>query len=41
MSYQPAFFDRIRRLLTEELDGLTADPDLVGKRYDRFRRIRS
>ena len=38
---KPAFFDRIRRLLTEELDGLTADPDLVGKRYDRFRRIRS
>ncbi len=38
---KPAFFDRIRRLLTEELDGLTADPDLVGKRYERFRRIRS
>ena len=38
---KPAFFDRIRRLLTEELVGLTADPDLVGKRYDRFRRIRS
>ena len=38
---KPAFFDRIRRLLAEELDGLTADPDLVSKRYDRFRRIRS
>ena len=38
---KPAFFDRIRRLLTEELVGLTADPALVGKRYDRFRRIRS
>ena len=38
---KPAFFNRIRRLLTEELVGLTADPDLVGKRYDRFRRIRS
>ena len=34
--------DRIRiRLLTEELARLSADPDLVGKRYDRFRRIRS
>ena len=38
---KPAFFDRIRRLLTEELARLSADPDLVGKRYDRFRRIRS
>ena len=38
---KPAFFDRIRRLLTEELSRLSADPDLVGKRYDRFRRIRS
>lgn len=38
---KPAFFDRIRRMLTEELAHLSADPDLVGKRYDRFRRIRS
>lgn len=34
-----AFYDRIRSLLTEELKELTADPDLVSKRYDRFRRI--
>ena len=38
---KPTFFDRIRRMLTEELARLSADPDLVGKRYDRFRRIRS
>lgn len=38
---KPTFFDGIRRLLTEELVHLSADPDLVGKRYDRFRRIRS
>ena len=38
---KPAFFDRIRCMLTEELARLSADPDLVGKRYDRFRRIRS
>ena len=38
---KPTFFDGIRRLLTEELSRLSADPDLVGKRYDRFRRIRS
>lgn len=33
------FFDRIRTLLTDELRELARDPDLVGKRYDRFRRI--
>ena len=38
---KPTFFDRIRRMRTEELARLSADPDLVGKRYDRFRRIRS
>ena len=34
-----AFYDRIRTLLAEELDNLMKDPDLVSKRYDRFRRI--
>ena len=34
-----AFYDRIRTLLKEELEELSADPDLVGKRYDRFRKI--
>ncbi len=33
------FYDRIRTLLTEELGALTGDLDLVGKRYQRFRRI--
>lgn len=33
------FYDRIRTLLTEELNELSSDPDLVGKRYERFRRI--
>ena len=33
------FYDRIRTLLREELQELTADPELVSKRYDRFRRI--
>lgn len=33
------FYDRIRTLLTEELDELAKDPDLISKRYDRFRRI--
>ena len=36
---QKAFYDRIRTLLTGELGELSGDPDLVGKRYDRFRRI--
>ena len=31
------FYDRIRKLLTEEIKVLTSDPDLVGKRYKRFR----
>ena len=34
-----AFYDRIRTQLTEELSELTNDPDLISKRYDRFRRI--
>ena len=33
------FYDRIRALLAEELRQLTKDPDLISKRYDRFRRI--
>ena len=33
------FYDRIRSLLVKELGGLSNDPDLVGKRYDRFRRM--
>ena len=33
------FYDRIRELLTEELCVLSNDPDLVGKRYERFRRL--
>lgn len=34
-----AFYDRIRALLSEELGELINDPDLISKRYDRFRRI--
>ena len=33
------FYDKIRDLLTEELMELGNDPELVSKRYDRFRRI--
>ena len=33
------FYDRIRNLLTEELQELEADVDLIQNRYDRFRRI--
>ena len=33
------FYDRLRALLDEELCALTNDPDLIGKRYDRFRHI--
>lgn len=33
------FYSRIRTLLTEELSELSNDLDLIGKRYDRFRRI--
>lgn len=33
------FYDRIRTLLTDELSELSGDPDLISKRYDRFRRI--
>lgn len=34
-----AFYDRIRKLLLDEIDVLSKDVDLIGKRYDRFRRI--
>lgn len=33
------FYQRIRKLLSEELRTLSADADLISKRYDRFRRI--
>lgn len=33
------FYDRIRSLLSKELDELSGDPDLVAGRYDRFRAI--
>lgn len=33
------FYDQIRNLLATEIKDLTADSDLVGKRYDRFRNI--
>lgn len=33
------FYDRIRSLLASELEELMNDPDLITKRYDRFRRI--
>lgn len=33
------FYDRIRKLLVEELQVLSDDLDLIGKRYERFRRI--
>lgn len=33
------YYDRIRTLLCEELAELAEDPELLSKRYDRFRRI--
>ena len=33
------FYDRIRILLTEEIQELSRDLDLISKRYDRFRHI--
>ena len=33
------FYDRIRILLTEEVQELSGDLDLISKRYDRFRHI--
>lgn len=33
------FYDRLRKLLAEEINELSNDLDLIGKRYDRFRRI--
>ena len=36
---EPAYYDRIRALLTEELRELSEDPDLLQKRYERFRSL--
>ena len=36
---RPPFFRALRELLAEELTLLAHDPDLINKRYDRFRRI--
>ena len=36
---EKAFYERIRKLLKEELERLSGDVELVGKRYDRFRTI--
>lgn len=33
------FYDRLKNILTRELGRLSRDPDLVGKRYERFRRM--
>ena len=33
------FYDRIRRDLEKELKNLSKDPDLIQKRYDRFRKL--
>ena len=33
------FYDRIRSLLTDELEELSKDIDLIGMRYDRFRKL--
>ena len=33
------FYRRLGRLLEHELGRLLVDPDLIGKRYERFRRI--
>jgi acetyl-CoA carboxylase carboxyl transferase subunit alpha len=33
------FYDRIRMMLTEELEELTRDVDLTQNRYDRFRKL--
>ena len=34
-----SFYDRFRRELANELDGLSKDPDLIRKRYERFRKL--
>ena len=36
---EPAFYDRIRQELVSELENVMRDPDLITKRYDRFRRM--
>ena len=34
-----AFYENLRALLREEITLLSAEPELIQKRYDRFRRI--
>ena len=36
---QKPFYDRLRSDLASELKELSRDPDLISKRYDRFRQI--
>lgn len=36
---QKPFYERIRKLLDDEFQELSRDADLVGRRYERFRRI--
>ena len=36
---QKEYYERIRALLTEEMEELSKDPDLLQKRYDRFRSL--
>ena len=36
---EPQFYERLRALLSSELDALAGESDLVRKRYERFRRI--
>lgn len=36
---KPEFYDHIRRLLAEDIELLAKDPDLIEKRYQRFRGI--
>ena len=38
---EEAFYERIRLMLCEEIEQLSGDPDLLQKRYERFRRIGS
>lgn len=36
---KPAFYSSLRKMIGDELKALAADPDLVSKRYERFRKI--
>ena len=33
------FYENLKKMILEELNGLSLDPELLNKRYDRFRRI--